>query len=693
MKLTVLALVVSGVNANQCESHKAEDACNTDTACTWCTAAAVPSGCYSKSDAKSLPPAVFKCASTRARRSELLSREATEALGITWRGNASNSHDLLLGGVQDMPKDFTWCNKDGVNYCTPSLNQHIPQYCGACWAHGSLSALADRIEIARKAQGPDIMLSVQHLLDCGYIGSCEGGTLSGPYEWLKVKGDLTGNGISYMTSNPYLACRGNFLTGICRHRSGGCSDMNVARTCNATNCAPVLRYPNATIAEHGNIAGPEAMMKELYNRGPIACKISADALETYTEGIIGGTALKTDHVISVTGWGTDAKEGKYWVVRNSWGEYWGEQGFVRVKFHALMIDSKIPLLAGCAWATVKDFTAPERNNDVHCGTDGNCADEQTPENSMKYKSELLSKAEVESRGFVYQGNSSSNSSHDALAVPANGFPSAFSWCNKSGINYCSASVNQHIPQYCGSCWAQATLSALADRIKIARNATGMEVQLSVQHMLNCGGAAGSCNGGDPGSVYQWIKNISDSTGSGIAYTTGQPYLACSRDSVGGFCKEANFECSPANIARTCSTFGEDCVGLTHYPNATIGNHGVIHGRNAMMKEIFNRGPIACTIDAEPIANAYRTGIVTQKSEASNHAISLVGWGTDDDLGLFWIARNSWGEYWGEHGFFRIQDGALNLGGCLWAVPKTFTTQENQFHCFEDGSNCKPTLVV
>ena len=48
-------------------------------------------------------------------------------MGIKWRGNlttGTNSHDLLA--ETKMPDDFTWCNKDGVNYCTPSLNQHIP---------------------------------------------------------------------------------------------------------------------------------------------------------------------------------------------------------------------------------------------------------------------------------------------------------------------------------------------------------------------------------------------------------------------------------------------------------------------------------------------------------------------------------------------------------------------------------------
>ena len=66
-------------------------------------------------------------------------------------------------------------------YCE-SHNQHIPP-CpqGSCWAHGTLSALADRIKIARQANlgYADIQLSVQHMLNCGTAGSCHGGSLDG----------------------------------------------------------------------------------------------------------------------------------------------------------------------------------------------------------------------------------------------------------------------------------------------------------------------------------------------------------------------------------------------------------------------------------------------------------------------------------------------------------------------------------
>jgi len=70
-------------------------------------------------------------------------------------------------------------------------------------------------------------------------------------------------------------------------------------------------------------------------------------------------------------------------------------------------------------------------------------------------------------------------------------------------------------------------------------------------------------------------------------------------------------------------------------------------------------------------------------------IFFVGWGTDPVQGKFWYVRNSWGEYWGEMGWFRVKFGALKVEeDCTWAVPGPFTTLgHDSKRCFEDGSNC------
>ena len=68
--------------------------------------------------------------------------------------------------ADDLPDAFSWGNVNGHSYLTHSLNQHIPQYCGSCWAHGALSALADRIKITNSSTD-EINLSIQYVLNCG----------------------------------------------------------------------------------------------------------------------------------------------------------------------------------------------------------------------------------------------------------------------------------------------------------------------------------------------------------------------------------------------------------------------------------------------------------------------------------------------------------------------------------------------
>jgi len=271
---------------------------------------------------------------------------------------------------------------------------------------------------------------------------------------------------------------------------------------------------------------------------------------------------------------------------------------------------------------------------------------------------------------------------------AEDIPEEFTWENVDGVSYVTRTLNQHIPQYCGSCWAHGALSALADRIKIARKAQGPDINLSIQHILNCGGRiAGSCHGGTATGVYQFIEK----TGY-VPYDTCQPYIACSSESREGFCRHVDTSCSAINTCKTCATFGPECVEINQFPNASIAEYGVVKGEKNMQAEIYSRGSIACGINAEPILE-YTGGVFSDTKEVDkmvNHIVSIVGWGTDKESGKkYWIIRNSWGEYWGKLGYMFLERGSNQLGiesKCSWAVLKDFT--ELNFPCFEDGSNCR-----
>ena len=259
-------------------------------------------------------------------------------------------------------------------------------------------------------------------------------------------------------------------------------------------------------------------------------------------------------------------------------------------------------------------------------------------------------------------------------------PDSFFWGDVNGKNYLTKNLNQHLPQFCGSCWAHGALSSLADRIKIARNTTRPDINLPVQFLLNCRGG-GTCNGGSQYHAYKYIHDV-----GGIPFDTCLQYEACSSDSHNEVCKNRDFSCKPVNICRTSTQKGN--VAIKNYPNVTISRFYALRDHLNMMIEIYKNGPIACAINCVPIMD-YRGGIVDMpnESKSTDHIVSIAGWGTDGDR-KYWIIRNSWGEFWGELSFFRIYMGENQLGiegDCAAAIPEHWT--EHNKPCSLDGDNC------
>ncbi len=145
--------------------------------------------------------------------------------------------------LNELPKSFWWGNVNGVNYLTLQRNQHIPIYCGSCWAFASTSALSDRIKIARKAQWPDINLSPQVLISCEDLDDgCGGGDAKNAYEWIHS------NNITDETCSPYQAY--GLDNGV------GCSAMIKCKNCMPNRgCWAQTRAKIYGVKEFGEVKG------------------------------------------------------------------------------------------------------------------------------------------------------------------------------------------------------------------------------------------------------------------------------------------------------------------------------------------------------------------------------------------------------------------------------------------------------
>mmetsp|Transcript_115956 Transcript_115956/g.328158 ORF Transcript_115956/g.328158 Transcript_115956/m.328158 type:complete len:393 (+) Transcript_115956:84-1262(+) len=271
------------------------------------------------------------------------------------------------------------------------------------------------------------------------------------------------------------------------------------------------------------------------------------------------------------------------------------------------------------------------------------------------------------------------------ALPAN-----FDWRDVNGRSFVTVDLNQHQPFYCGSCWIHGTSSALNDRIKVMREARFPDVVLARQALLNCVPAADGvspppgCHGGDAWMIHRFMQKQKVPDETCITYAA------------------VNQECTPMNVCRNC--FRSDnpatpfapgpCWGEPTFIGYGVRSYGNISGEAAMMKEIYARGPIACAgVTTRDFVHSYaqnpgvlKDGVFrdsTRYNESDiDHEMEVAGWGETEDGTKYWVVRNSWGTYWGEVGWFKLERGKNSLlleGACDWAVPDFDELDEDILH--------------
>ena len=207
-----------------------------------------------------------------------------------------------------------------------------------------------------------------------------------------------------------------------------------------------------------------------------------------------------------------------------------------------------------------------------------------------------------------------------VSLPYVSLPSRLDWRNNGG-NFVTPVKNQG---QCGSCWAFATTAALESYTLIQNHTPNTNLDLSEQVLISCSGA-GSCDGGYIHKASDFIRD------TGIPLESCYPYTA-----TNGYC------------ANACPNWQSSTYKIGAWQWVTTDQPTL----DAIKNALYTYGPLVTSMIVYTDFYYYSGGIYshTWGENDGGHAVTIVGY---DDIGQYFIVKNSWGTGWGENGYFRI----------------------------------------
>jgi len=254
---------------------------------------------------------------------DTLNRGFGATYGLNRFSDLSSEEFLLLySGIQSRRDSFGLDNQDGkefkkvipnsfdwrsLNKVTKVKNQGP---CGSCWAHAVTENVESVWMIARNIQSSQMPpMSPQQLVDCDSTAAgCSGASQSfenGTYGYI-----INAGGLDSEKSYPYT------------HENGPCrfNKQNVVGSIN-----------NWTMVEN---SGNESNIKlGVVTFAPLVIEVAADGWQSYKSGIMSPNecGVWVDHVVQVVGYNVESNP-PFWIIRNSWGDTWGEEGYIRLEY-------------------------------------------------------------------------------------------------------------------------------------------------------------------------------------------------------------------------------------------------------------------------------------------------------------------------------------------------------------------------
>lgn len=206
-----------------------------------------------------------------------------------------------------LPRSIDWRNKDGKNWVSPILNQGA---CGSCVSFAAIGVLETQVNISSLLPSLNRRLSTQQLFSCGG-GLCgRGWYIDSAVSYLKT------NGVADEACMPYMSG----ATGEDVACNQVCSDASSRSLKLAGSRKPTFLFKSLTA------------IKKALQKGPLVTSMTvySDFL-TYSSGVYKSTSNRREggHAISIVGY-DDSKNA--FIIRNSWGVDWGENGFAYVDY-------------------------------------------------------------------------------------------------------------------------------------------------------------------------------------------------------------------------------------------------------------------------------------------------------------------------------------------------------------------------
>jgi len=237
-----------------------------------------------------------------------------------------------------LPEEKDWTHLEAVKASSDQSS------CGSCWAVATATTLSANAQ----AKGHSLTFSPQELVSCvpnphhcGGDGGCEGSTVELALNWVMEQGLATEDETPYHASN--TKCKKDrtaFLSGISvGHLNGDIDDherledmiavgLHGAKTSSSAGLALGLRRWER-LPENEYLP----LMRAVAETGPVAVSVGASDWHSFAGGIFDGCKKDSviDHAVTLVGYGKDTKSGdKWWLIKNSWGNGWGENGNIKL---------------------------------------------------------------------------------------------------------------------------------------------------------------------------------------------------------------------------------------------------------------------------------------------------------------------------------------------------------------------------